>query len=159
MKTLSILKLGGSVLFCMSAGAVSSLYTLKAIPDWYATLNKPSFTPPSWTFGPVWSVLYVMMGIAAWQVWSKGLKERAVRKALVFFLIQLVLNTAWSFLFFGLRSPILGLVDILLLWLAVLITINLFFKVSLIAAVLLIPYLFWGTFASGLNLGIVLLNP
>ena len=70
-----------------------------------------------------------MMGIAAWQVWSKGLKERAVRKALVFFLIQLVLNTAWSFLFFGLRSPILGLVDILLLWLAVLITINLFFKV------------------------------
>ena len=159
MKTLSILKLGGSVLFCMSAGAVSSLYTLKAIPDWYATLNKPSFTPPSWTFGPVWSVLYVMMGIAAWQVWSKGIKERTVRKALVFFLIQLVLNTAWSFLFFRLRSPILGLVDILLLWLAILITINLFFKVSLIAAVLLIPYLFWVTFASGLNLGIVLLNP
>ena len=159
MKILSILKLGGSVLFCMSAGAVGSFYTLKAIPDWYATLNKPAFTPPSWIFGPVWSVLYVMMGIAAWQVWSKGLKEQAVRKALVFFLIQLVLNTVWSFLFFGLRSPILGLVDILLLWFVILATINSFSKVSLMAAALLIPYLFWVTFASGLNLGIVLLNP
>jgi len=155
---MNLIKLVFSILFCFSAGAVGSIFTSSAIPDWYNHLRKPSFSPPNWVFGPVWSALYLMLGIAAWLVWSKGLSQPAVRKALIIFLIQLVLNAVWSFLFFGLRSPLYGLVDILLLWAAILVTIGQFSKISVAAAALLIPYLLWVTFASGLNLGIWLLN-
>ena len=146
------------VFLCLSAGGIGSTFTAAAIPEWFVTLAKPSFSPPNWLFAPVWTLLYIMMGFAAALVWQKGLKFPQVRSALVVFLIQLILNMAWSFLFFGLRSPLYGLIDILFLWAMILVTIAQFFKVSTPAALLLIPYLLWVTFASGLNLGIFLLN-
>ena len=146
------------ILLCLSAGGIGSAFTASAIPAWYATLVKPSFSPPNWVFAPVWTLLYIMMGLAAAIVWQKGLQNPVVRTALVVFLIQLILNLIWSFLFFGLRSPLYGLVDILFLWTMILVTIAQFSKVSTLAAALLIPYILWVTFATGLNLGIFLLN-
>jgi translocator protein len=146
------------IFLCLSAGGIGSAFTASAIPEWYATLNKPSFSPPNWIFAPVWTLLYVLMGLAAAIVWRKGLQNPQVRTALVVFLIQLILNMAWSVLFFGLRSPLYGLVDILFLWTMILVTIAQFSKVSTPAAALLIPYVLWVTFATGLNFGIFLLN-
>ena len=146
------------IFLCLSAGGIGSAFTASAIPEWYATLAKPSFSPPNWIFAPVWTLLYILMGLAAALVWRKGLQSPQVRTALVVFLIQLILNMIWSVLFFGLRSPLYGLVDIVFLWVMILVTIAQFFKVSTPAAVLLIPYILWVTFATGLNLGILLLN-
>ena len=146
------------ILLCLSAGGIGSTFTASAIPAWYATLAKPSFSPPNWIFAPVWTLLYIMMGLAAALVWQKSLQAPQVRAALVTFLIQLILNMIWSFLFFGLRSPLYGLIDILFLWAMILVTIAQFSKVSIPAALFLIPYIFWVTFAFGLNLGIFLLN-
>lgn len=146
------------ILLCLFAGGIGSTFTIPAIPEWYAALNKPSFSPPNGVFAPVWTILYIMMGLGAALVWKKGLQNPKVRAALVIFLIQLVLNMLWSVLFFGLRSPLYGLVDILFLWGMILVTIAQFSKVSVPAALLLIPYVLWVTFATGLNLGIFLLN-
>jgi len=146
------------ILLCLSAGGIGSTFTASAIPEWYATLVKPSFSPPNWVFAPAWTLLYILMGLAAARVWQRGLQNPQVRTALVVFLIQLILNMLWSVLFFGLRSPLYGLVDILFLWAMILATIAQFSKVSTLAAALLIPYILWVTFASGLNLGIFLLN-
>jgi len=146
------------ILLCLSAGGIGSTFTASAIPEWYATLSKPSFSPPNWLFAPVWTLLYILMGLAAALVWQKGLSLPRVRTALVIFLVQLILNMVWSVFFFGLRSPLYGLVDILFLWAAILVTIAQFSRVSITAATLLIPYILWVTFASGLNLGILLLN-
>jgi tryptophan-rich sensory protein len=153
-----LLKAVFCVLLCLSAGGIGSAFTASSIPEWYATLTKPSFSPPNWVFAPVWTVLYIMMGFSAAIVWQKGLQNPQVRAALVVFLIQLILNIAWSGLFFGLRSPLFGLIDILFLWAMILVTISRFFEVSSAAGLLLVPYLLWVTFASGLNLGIFLLN-
>ena len=146
------------ILLCLSAGGIGSTFTASAIPEWYATLVKPSFSPPNWVFAPAWTLLYILMGLAAARVWQRGLQNPQVRTALVVFLIQLILNMLWSVLFFGLRSPLYGLVDILFLWAMILATIAQFSKVSTLAATLLIPYIFWVTFACGLNFGIFLLN-
>lgn len=146
------------ILLCLSAGGIGSAFTAPAIPAWYATLVKPSFSPPNWVFAPVWTLLYILMGLAAAIVWQKGLQNPQVRTALVAFLIQLILNMIWSVLFFGLRSPLYGLVDILFLWAVILVTIAQFSKVSIQAALLLIPYILWVTFATGLNFGIFFLN-
>ena len=153
-----LIKLIVCVLLCLSAGGIGSAFTASAIPEWYVTLHKPFFSPPNGVFAPVWTLLYILMGIAAALVWKKGFRDPQVRTALVVFLIQLMLNTVWSFLFFGLRSPLYGLIDILFLWAMILVTIAQFSKVSIPAALLLIPYILWVTFASGLNLGIFLLN-
>jgi tryptophan-rich sensory protein len=146
------------ILLCLSAGGIGSAFTASAIPEWYATLAKPSFSPPNWIFAPAWTILYILMGLAAALVWQKGLQNPKVRTALVIFLLQLILNLIWSVLFFGLRSPLYGLVDILFLWAMILVTIAHFSRVSTLAASLLIPYILWVTFAAGLNLGIFLLN-
>lgn len=153
-----LIKIIVCVFLCLSAGGIGSAFTVSAIPEWYATLNRPSFSPPNWIFAPVWTLLYILMGLAAAIVWQKGLQNPQVRIALVAFLVQLILNMVWSVLFFGLRSPLYGLIDILFLWVMILVTIAQFSKVSAPAAALLIPYLLWVTFASGLNLGIFLLN-
>ena len=158
MKLKNFLKFLFAFILCQGAGAVGSVYTLPAIPGWYESLQKPFFSPPNWVFGPVWTVLFTLMAIAAYLVWTKGLKEPAVRNALIVFLVQLALNSLWCFLFFGLRSPLYGLVDILFLWAMILVTIAQFSKVSTPAALLMIPYILWVTFASGLNLGIFFLN-
>lgn len=144
---------------CLLAGAVGSLFTTPAIPTWYATLVKPALNPPSWVFGPVWTVLYILMGIALYLVWIKGWERKDVKVAMAIFGVQLILNVLWSYLFFGLQSPFLALIEIVLLWIAILMTILAFYRVSVPAAVLLVPYILWVTFASYLNYGIYVLNP
>jgi len=158
MSIRDILKLVVSIVACLCAGAIGSVFTRSAIPTWYATLEKPPFTPPNWLFAPAWTLLYILMGVAAFLVWRKGLKNRGVRIALIVFLIQLVLNALWSVVFFGLESPLYGLIVISILWIAILVTIIKFFRISRVASVLMWPYLLWVTFAAGLNASIWLLN-
>lgn len=148
-----------STIGCELVGIAATPFTLSSIPGWYQILNKPSFSPPNWIFGPAWTILYFLMGVAAYLVWIKGLEKKAVKTALSFFIAQLVFNFLWSILFFGLHSPVLGLIDILILWVLILITIIKFYKISKTASYLLIPYLLWVSFATILNLSIVLLNP
>ncbi len=157
MKVYDILKLLGSLLICQVAGFLGSLFTTPAIPNWYAELSKPSFTPPNWVFSPVWISLFVLMGISLFLIWRRE-GQPYVKTALMFFFIQLTLNTLWSIAFFGLKSPLLGLIDILFLWLAILLTIVTFFKVSIWAGLLLLPYLLWVSFATVLNFFLWTLN-
>jgi len=152
-------KLLTSIIGCELVGVAATPFTLSAIPTWYQYLNKPFFSPPNWVFGPVWTILYFLMGVAAYMVWIKDLRKKQVKIALSFFLTQLVFNFFWSILFFGLHSPILGLIDIVILWILIFIAITKFHKISQTAAYLMIPYLLWVSFASLLNLSIVLLNP
>jgi benzodiazapine receptor len=155
---IAISKLIVSIIICQLAGVIGSLFTTPAIPTWYATLKRPSFTPPNWVFSPVWITLFVLMGIAAFLVWNKGLNDQKVKMALSIFAVQLILNVLWSVMFFGLRSPLAGLSDIAALWVAILLTILCFFKVSNTAGILLIPYILWVSFAAVLNFSIWRLN-
>jgi tryptophan-rich sensory protein len=159
MKGRDILKLVVSIAACLAAGAIGSVFTRSAIPIWYAALEKPAFSPPNWLFAPVWTLLYILMGVAAFLAWRKGLANQQVRVSLIIFLIQLVLNALWSVVFFGLKSPLYGFILIVVLWLAILVTILRFYKISRVASVLMWPYLIWVTFASVLNISIWLLNP
>ena len=154
----NLLKLLASLVVVLVAGGIGSLATTKAIPTWYQGLVKPSFNPPNWLFGPAWTLLYLLMTVAAWLVWKQGFAAAGVKLALAVFLAQLILNTLWSILFFGLRSPLAGLVDIVVLWLAILATIVLFFRVSVPAGILLLPYIAWVSFAAVLNAAILRLN-
>jgi translocator protein len=147
-----------AVAFCELVGFVSALFTTPAIAFWYTTLNKSSLTPPDWLFGPVWIVLYALMGIALSLVWNAGFNRPAVNKALGVFFVQLFLNFLWSILFFGLHNPALALADILLLNLSILWTIVLFYNINRTATYLLIPYLLWVLFATYLNYAIWMLN-
>lgn len=151
-------KLITSVLFCELIGVAGTPFTMAAIPTWYGTLTKPSFSPPNWLFGPVWTVLYFLMGISLYLIWKQGWKNKKIKKAIMFFLAQLTLNFLWSILFFGLRLPWLGMVDIVALWLLIAITIKKFYPLSKLASYLLIPYLVWVSFAAILNFAIVILN-
>ena len=155
----NILKLVIAVIGCELVGIAATPFTLAAIPTWYQTLNKPSFSPPNNLFGPVWTLLYLFMGISAYLIWKKGVKNKTVKTALTYFLIQLGLNFLWSLLFFGLHSPLLAMVDIAALWIFIFITITQFAKIDKTASYLLIPYLLWVSFAAILNLSIVTLNP
>jgi tryptophan-rich sensory protein len=143
---------------CELLGIVGTPFTISAIPAWYAHLHKASFSPPNWIFGPVWILLYFFMGISVFLIWQKGLKNKKVKRALIYFLIQLFLNFLWSILFFGLRNPLLGFVDILLLLVSIAVTIITFYKLSKTAAWLLVPYILWVSFATILNFSILLLN-
>jgi tryptophan-rich sensory protein len=141
------------------AGIIGSIFTAPAISSWYATLNKPGFAPPNWVFAPAWTILFTLMGIAAFLVYEKDGQKREVRQALAIFFIQLVLNTFWSIIFFGLKSPGLALIEIIILWLAILLTTVRFYRLSRPAGLLLVPYILWVTFAAILNLSIHILNP
>jgi benzodiazapine receptor len=154
-----IIKLIVSIVACQCAGVIGSIFTTPAIPTWYATLEKPAFTPPSWLFAPAWITLYLLMAVAAFLIWRKGLGEEGVKSALVIFLVQLVINALWSVVFFGLQSPLYGMLVILALWIAILLTIIKFFKLSIAAGALLLPYILWVSFASILNISIWVLNP
>jgi len=158
MKLNNIVRLIIAVAVSEGAGVVGSLFTASSVSDWYVVLAKPALTPPGWVFGPVWIVLYALMGTAAYLIWQKGLKRRDVRIALGIFLSQLILNTLWSIIFFGLQSPGTAFIVIIILWFAVLATIVTFAEVSKPAAWLLIPYILWVTFASYLNYAIWWLN-
>lgn len=158
-KTGDVLRLIVSIVVCQLAGGAGSVFTAPSISTWYTTLRKPAFTPPNWVFAPVWITLFVLMGVAAFLVWRRGLRSSQPRKALTLFAVQLVLNVLWSAVFFGLRSPLGGLVAIIILWLAILLTIVYFMKVSRTAGLLLIPYIAWVSVATALNLSIVIMNP
>lgn len=153
-----IVKLLVSIIACQAAGAIGSVFTAPNIPTWYAALEKPFFTPPSWLFAPAWIILYLLMAIAAFLVWRKGLWEEGVKPALFLFLVQLVLNALWSVVFFGLQSPLYGMVVIIALWIAILVTIIKFFRLSAAAGSLMLPYILWVSFASALNISIWVLN-
>ncbi|MFD2563100.1 TspO/MBR family protein [Aquimarina rubra] len=153
-----LLRIGIAVLLCLLIGFLSSIATQTSISTWYVTLEKPSFTPPNWLFAPVWTILYIMMGIAAGIVWSKGFYHKWVKTALYHFGFQLLLNAAWSIFFFGMRNPLIALVDILALFILLLFTIRWFKVVNSTAAYLLIPYLIWVAFATALNFSIWQLN-
>ena len=149
-----VLALLGWLALSLTAAAMGGLF----LPgEWYAALRKPAWNPPNWIFGPVWAALYIAMAIAAWLVWKRG-GFRGQRTALWLFLVQLFFNALWSPLFFGLRSPALGLLNILLLWLALLGTIVAFWRARPIAGAMLVPYLAWVSFATALNFALWNLN-
>ena len=139
-------------------GLLAGWGTQTSVTTWYPTLTKPSFTPPGWLFAPVWALLYAMMGIAAFLVWKRRTEDTASQKALVLFGVQLLLNGAWSFAFFGARSPVFGLVVITALWGVLVWTTVRFVRIRRGAGALLLPYLAWVTYAWALNAGIWLLN-
>jgi len=154
----SAIRLGVSLLASFAAGGIGSLFTFKAIPTWYAGLKKPPYTPPNRAFGPIWTTLYLLMGISVFLVWQKGLSPNGATLAFVLFWIQLVINAIWSVIFFGIKSKGCGVIVILVLWLLILATIVASFKVSAWAGALLIPYIVWVSLASYLNIGIWRLN-
>ena len=181
MKINNTFKLIIAIVVSELAGIIGSIFTTPSIAGWYAGIVKPALNPPAWVFGPVWTTLFALMGIAAFLIWKKGLDRRDVKIALGIFLGQLVLNTLWSIIFFGLHSPGGALIEIVFLWLAILATIITFYKISppsprfwrtgnpavhpvrafLVsngAWLLLIPYILWVSFAIYLNYAIWMLN-
>jgi len=149
------------LLLCLAAVAVAAvvggLGTRASLEDWYGRLAKPSWTPPGWLFGPAWTVLYLSMAVAAWLVWRTG-DSGATTRALTVFAVQLGLNAIWPLLFFGLRMPGAAFVEIAVLWVAILVTVVVFWRSVPAAGLLLIPYLGWVTFAAALNLAIWRMN-
>lgn len=143
-----------SIIICGLAGILGSFFT--SAGAWYTALNKPSFNPPGWVFGPVWTILYLLMGISLYLVWQSDSKLK--KTAVIIFSIQLILNAVWSPLFFGLKAPLAAFIDIAFLWLAIIATIIIFYRISKPASYLLVPYILWVSFASVLNLFIVILN-
>ena len=145
-----------SLAVCQLAGITGSVFTSSSVTTWYPTLTKPYFSPPGWIFAPAWIALYFQMGVSLYIIWINKAKDNG--KALILFAIQLILNVLWSFMFFGLKSPLYGLIDILVLFVAIILTILFSFKISVLAAILLVPYLVWVGFATILNYNIFLLN-
>ena len=161
MKVLSRLSIGRliiSLVIPFLASAIGGIFTASSVSTWYVTLNKPFFNPPSWVFGPVWTVLYLMMGIALYLVWTTktGAKNKYV--AFIVFGVQIFLNALWSVLFFGLKNPLFAFVEIVFLWIAILATIAYFYRIKKTASYLLIPYILWVSFAAVLNLSLFILN-
>ena len=147
------------VAICLVVGYLSSITTQSSINTWYPTLIKPVFNPPNWLFAPVWTLLFIMMGIAAGMIWNHLENQRElVKKALLFFTVQLLLNALWSYLFFGLNNVLLALIEVILLWLVIYETFHIFRKIDKKAAYLFIPYLIWVAFAAVLNGSIYYLN-
>jgi tryptophan-rich sensory protein len=149
------LALAGWVLFSFLASASGILFSPG---EWYAQLRKPSWNPPGWLFGPVWTTLYAMMGVAAWLVWLRG-GFKVQRLPLGLFIAQWVCNALWTCLFFGARNPLLGLIDIVILWVLLTLTLVHFWRVRPLAGALLVPYLLWISFAAALNFRLWQLNP
>lgn len=156
MKVLS--KFIVSVIGCELVGLLGTPFTISAIPTWYATLNKPFFSPPNWIFGPVWTILYFLMGVAFYLIWKRGWQKKKIKTAGYYFLAQLALNFIWSPIFFGLRNPLLGLVVIVAMWVSIVMTMKKLYPLSRTAFYLLLPYLMWVSFATLLNAAIVALN-
>lgn len=151
------ISLAGFVGVCLGVGGLGALSTTSEVAGWYQTIDKPSWTPPDSVFGPVWTVLYVLMGVAAWLVWCTS-GFYAARTAWTLFTLQLVLNGAWSFIFFGLHQPAWAFIELLCLWVVIALTIAVFFNHRPAAGWLLLPYLAWVTFAAVLNFSIWTLN-
>ncbi|MDX5337932.1 MAG: tryptophan-rich sensory protein [Cyclobacteriaceae bacterium] len=150
------LKLIVSLALPQAAGGLGAFFTFSSVRDWYLTLNRPSWNPPNWIFGPVWTVLYVLMGIACYLIWKSAHPQK--KQLLTLYFVQLGLNALWSPAFFGAESPILGLLVIIPLWAMIVICIIQFKKVSAWASGLMVPYLLWVSFATALNFAIWQLN-
>jgi tryptophan-rich sensory protein len=159
MKIKNIAKLLSAIIICQLAGVIGSIFTSSSVETWYAELTLPSFAPPGWFIGAVWITLYTLMGISLYLIWNKGLRNKSVKEAVSIFFIQLVLNSVWSFLFFGLQSPFIAFIEIIILWIAILFTVIKFYRISKNASLLLIPYIMWVSVALLLNFSIWLLNP
>jgi benzodiazapine receptor len=144
------------VAICLAAGFLGSIFTAEAVGGWYAGLNKPDFTPPSWIFAPVWTTLYVLMGLSGWLVWRQ--REKGVALPLLLFTVQLALNAAWSPIFFGLKRPGWALLDIAALWLLIVLFMFASWRRSRTASTLFLPYLAWVSYASILNFFIWQMN-
>jgi len=158
-KQKQVLKLVVALILCFGASGAGAFFTTQdSITNWYGQLRKPFFTPPDWIFGPVWTILYLLMAISFFIVWSKGINYPKVKQAVVWFLIQLALNAVWTPLFFGFHLILISFIEIILLWLAILVTFYAFKRISLYAAVLWIPYIAWVGFAVILNGSIWYLN-
>jgi len=150
-------KLLASLALPLGLGAIAGLFTADAVPEWYETLNRPSFNPPNWLFGPVWTTLYIYLGISLFLIWKQSAsKERNL--AIFVFLLQQALNFGWSFIFFYFNLIGFALIEIILLWISIVIMIVLFYKIKPMAAYINIPYLIWVTFATILNASYYLLN-
>jgi len=151
-------KLVVAVVGCELVGLLGTPFTISAIPAWYTALNKPIFAPPNWLFGPVWTLLYLLMGVSFYLIWKQGWQKKKVKTAGAFFLAQLTFNFIWSPIFFGLRAPLLGLIVITAMWALILLTMKQFYPLSKLAFYLLTPYLLWVSFAAILNAAIAVLN-
>jgi translocator protein len=157
MKKSNIIKLVVSLVLPIGVGAIAGLFTAKAVPEWYASLNQPSFNPPNWVFGPVWTVLYILLGISLFLIWKLDSgKERNL--AIFVFLLQLLLNFGWSFIFFYFKMIGFALFEIILLWISIVSMLFLFYKIKPMAAYINIPYFLWVTFATVLNSAYYFLN-
>ena len=163
MKT-NFKKLIPSLIFPQLAGLFGSLFTIQSVSTWYTTITKASFNPPGWVFGPAWTVLYILMGIASYLIWQQvdkpfgKLRDRRAKNALTIFWVHLFFNASWSWVFFGLHLPRLALLNLLILWVFVIIMIGKFYRIDKRASYLLIPYLLWLSFAGVLNYFIWILN-
>ncbi len=146
-----------SIVVCQFAGIIGTIFTRKNITIWFSNLNKPEFNPPDWVFAPVWITLYFLMGISFYLIWN-NVNNPATKTAIIIFIFQLVLNSLWTIIFFGLKSPGIAFLEIIVLWIFILICIIQFYPISITASVLLIPYLIWVSFASILNYSIWKLN-
>ncbi len=154
----NITKLSVSIGLTLLTGVIGSLFTSSAVNGWYLTLEKPVLNPPSWIFGPMWTLLYIMMGVAAFIIWKKGWSRRDVKLALLIFGVQLLLNAGWSIIFFGLRSPGWALLELIVLWFIILWMMVIFYRISKPTIYLILPYLIWTGFAGYLNYAIWSLN-
>ena len=157
MKSKDVIKLIVSIAVPLLAGGVGAVVTTPAISTWYVTLNKPWFTPPGWLFGPVWTLLYILMGLALFLVWRSP-KSRTRDIGIALFAVQLAVNVFWSFAFFGLENTLYGVLTIIPLWVLIAATIFQFYKVSKGAAFLMVPYILWVSIATALNTAVYLLN-
>ncbi len=152
------LKLIIAISICLLAGFIGSIFISKSVSTWYTPLNKPYFNPPDWVFAPVWTTLFILMGISLYLVWSKGLEAEGVKLAIIIFGVQLFFNILWSLLFFALQSPFYAFIDIIVLWIMILFTIVCFYRISPFSSYLLFPYILWVSFAAVLNFMILRLN-
>jgi len=159
LKSMQIIKFVVSLVVCFGASGVGAMFMNEgSLSTWYAQLEKPAITPPGWVFGPVWTILYLMMSVSVFLIWNKGLDHPKVKLAIGLFLIQLVLNAAWTPIFFGANLILAALIDIIVLFIAILATLLVFKKISFPASILLVPYLLWVGYASILNALIYNLN-
>ena len=152
------IRLAASLVITFLPGILGSVVTINSVNTWYSTLRKPFFSPPNWIFGPVWTTLYFLMGVSLYLVWISKKNQKEKKKALVLFMLQLFLNGVWSFLFFGFQLPLVALFELIMLWFILATTLRSFVRISSTAALLLIPYFLWVSFAMLLNAAIVLLN-
>lgn len=158
---IKLYKLLASFILCFLAAALGSVFTTSQIPTWYATLHKPPFNPPNWIFGPVWTLLYALMAVSLYLVWTQKIPKSRIsekKESIQYFILQLIFNVLWSVVFFSLHAPLAAFMVIIALWVFIYGTIHTFSKINPLAGQLLYPYLLWVSFASILNLSVVLLN-